>query len=328
MNQIDFSGKTKETGRPPLVIIAGPTATGKSDLAVELCRRMGGSVVSADSMQVYHDMPIGSARILPEEMKGIDHYLVDLIDPKDEWNVVRFQQEAKSAIRKIQEEGKLPFLTGGTGFYIQALLYDIDFTQMDSDPDYRGELEGLLKSKGASVLYEQLRAVDPAAAEAIGPYNGKRLIRALEFYRESGGQRISEHNQREKERQPAYNAVYFCLTMDRKKLYRRIDQRVDRMIEAGLVDEVQALKNRGLTEHDVSMQGLGYRQLFPYLSGECTLEEAAAQIKQQTRHFAKRQLTWFRREEKRMPIHWVHVDTYQDMIAIADDMERIIDLQL
>ncbi|MBP3218714.1 MAG: tRNA (adenosine(37)-N6)-dimethylallyltransferase MiaA [Lachnospiraceae bacterium] len=306
----------------PLIILAGPTATGKSSTSIALCRLLGGSVISADSMQVYHDMQIGSARITEEEMGGIPHYLVDLIDPAEEWNVVRFQQEAVKAIQEIRQSGRLPFVVGGTGFYIQALLYDIDFTETPQDETYRKQLEELAQQE-PETLRQMLQEADPEAAQEIGPYNLKRIIRALEYHHLSG-EKISEHNRREHEKESAYDAMYFVLTMDRALLYRRIDARVDQMIRDGLVEEVRALKERGLKADDPSMQGLGYRQLFPYLEGSCSLEEAVNRIKQETRHFAKRQLTWFRREEKRSTIHWIYVDQYESSEAMIQDLHRRI----
>ena len=306
----------------PLIILAGPTATGKSSTSIALCRMLGGSVISADSMQVYHDMQIGSARITEEEMGGIPHYLVDLIDPAEEWNVVRFKQEAVKAIQEIRQSGRLPFVVGGTGFYIQALLYDIDFTETPQDETYRKQLEELSQQE-PETLRQMLQEADPEAAQEIGPYNLKRIIRALEYHHLSG-EKISEHNRREHEKESAYDAMYFVLTMDRALLYRRIDARVDQMIRDGLVEEVRALKERGLKADDPSMQGLGYRQLFPYLEGRCSLEEAVNRIKQETRHFAKRQLTWFRREEKRSTIHWVYVDQYESSEAMIQDLYRRI----
>ena len=299
----------------PLVILAGPTASGKTALSVRLCGEFSGSVISADSMQVYHDMPIGSARIRKEEMGNIPHYLIDLISPKEVWNVVRFQEEARKAYTDIRTKERLPFLVGGTGFYIQSFLYDIDFTQMKDRGDYRADLEQLAAAGQGEKLYKMLCQQDPEAASSIHPNNLKRIIRALEFSHESG-LKISEHNDAQRQKPPAYDQLYFVLTMEREALYRRIDDRVDQMLRDGLVEEVRCLKQSGLTEQDVSMQGLGYRQLFPYLEGKITLEEAVAMIKVQTRHFAKRQLTWFRREEKRSSIVWVDRSCFNNEEAL------------
>lgn len=282
----------------PLVIIAGATATGKSAVAVELAKQTDGAVISADSMQVYRGMDIGSAKITAAEMQGIPHYLIDIVDPKEDWNVVRFQEEAKKAVREITAAGKLPILCGGTGFYIQALLYGIDFTEMEEDSSFRSELTAIAQTQGPEVLHSMLEACDPESAAAIHPNNVKRVIRALEFEKQSGGLTISEHNRRERQRTSAYHSCYFVLDMDRELLYPRIDMRVDRMFEEGLVQEAERLRAEGLTDRDVSMQGLGYKEILRALDGKCTMEEACRTIKQETRHFAKRQITWFKREKE------------------------------
>lgn len=307
--------------RPPLVIIAGPTATGKTSASVALAERLGGSIISADSMQVYRGMDIGSAKVTKEERRGIPHYLIDEVDPTQEWNVVRFQREAELAVEKIRSEGRLPFLVGGTGFYIQALLYGIDFTEMDSDRTLRESLEEEARRLGPEFLYKRLQETDPEAAGAIHPNNVKRIIRALEFAQKSGGDRISDHNARERQRTPAYDAVFFVFTMDRERLYARIDSRVDRMMEMGLVDEVKRLKALGLTAEDVSMQGIGYRQILRALDGEYPMEEAVRLIKRDSRHFAKRQLTWFRREKE---VTWIDLDLYENEEALLASLEAEI----
>ena len=301
-----------------MIIIAGPTASGKSAAAVSLAKRIGGSIISADSMQVYRGMDIGSAKVTAEEMQGIPHELIDILDPTEEWNVVRFQQEAKAAIRRIQESGRIPIVAGGTGFYIQALLYDIDFTATDEDEDFRKEMEELAEREGNEALYLRLKESDPAAAAAIHPNNVKRVIRALEFARQTGGS-IAHHNEEQKKRPPAYDAAYYVLSRDRAGLYERIDKRVDRMMEDGLLDEVIRLREKGLDLSYVSMQGLGYKQLLEYLGGKWSLEEAVSQIKLQTRHFAKRQITWFKRETGAI---WVDADAYDNSEDLAADLEQ------
>lgn len=278
-----------------MVILTGPTAVGKTALSIELAKRIHGAVISADSMQVYKHMDIGSAKIMPEEMQGIKHYLIDEFEPDEEFHVVRFVERAKQCLEEIYADGKIPIIAGGTGFYIQALLYDIDFTEQEGDPAYRASLEQLAVKKGADYLHGMLRTVDPASADAIHANNIKRVIRALEFYHLSGS-RISEHNEKERQKTSPYNFAYFVLTDDRAHLYERIDRRVDLMVEQGLVDEVRHLKDMGYHKEMVSMQGLGYKEILSYLDGEMTLEEAIYIIKRETRHFAKRQLTWFRRE--------------------------------
>lgn len=281
--------------KKPLIILTGPTAVGKTKASIGLAKAVDGEIISADSMQVYRHMDIGSAKIKPEEMEGIPHHLIDVLEPDEEFHVVKFQELAKKAMREIWERGHIPIVTGGTGFYIQALLYDIDFDENEKEDAYRKELEAYAREHGAESLHEKLALVDPASAETIHPNNVKRVIRALEFY-EQTGKRISEHNETQRQRESPYAFAYFVLTDDRAHLYERIDRRVDQMIEEGLVKEVQALKDKGYTKQLVSMQGLGYKEILDYLDGNYTLEEAIYTIKRDTRHFAKRQLTWFKRE--------------------------------
>ena len=281
--------------KQPLIILTGPTAVGKTKASIGLAKAIGGEIISADSMQVYKYMDIGSAKIRPEEMQHVPHYLVDELEPDDEFHVVRFQQMAKEAMKKIYAAGHIPIVVGGTGFYIQALLYDIDFTDNDNDTSLRAELETFAEEHGAEALHEKLREVDPKSADTIHANNIKRVIRALEFYQKTG-MKISEHNETERQKESPYQFVYFILNDDRKNLYRRIDLRVDQMIEEGLVAEVKAFKARGYDRSMVSMQGLGYKEILAYLNGEMSLETAVNILKRDTRHFAKRQLTWFRRE--------------------------------
>lgn len=290
----------------PLVILTGPTAVGKTELSVRLARQINGAVISADSMQVYRYMDIGSAKITQEEMQGVRHYLIDEFLPDEEFHVARFQQYAKKYMQEIYENGQIPLIVGGTGFYIQAVLYDIDFSDQNTDAAYRAELEKTAEQYGVQQLHDMLADVDPASAEAIHANNKKRVIRALEFYRMTG-KRISEHNETEHQKQTPYQAAYFVLNDRRERLYERIEKRVDQMFQDGLVQEVRRLKEMGYTKDLVSMQGLGYKELFPYFDRECTLAEAADKIKRDTRHFAKRQLTWFRREKD---VIWVNKDMF------------------
>ena len=308
--------------KKPLIVLTGPTAVGKTRLSISLAKAIGGEIISADSMQVYKYMDIGSAKIMPDEMQGVPHYLVDELLPGDEFSVVRFQQMAKAAMEKIYANGHIPLVVGGTGFYIQALLYDIDFTEQQCDETYRRQLEDLAREHGAEYLHGILREVDPASAEAIHANNIKRVIRALEFYHLSG-KKISEHNETERQKQSPYNFAYFVLTDERAKLYERIDRRVDAMIEAGLVEEVKKLKSMGCSREMVSMQGLGYKEILAYLDGGCTLEEAVYIIKRETRHFAKRQLTWFKRERD---VIWLDKQAFgYDDAAILTDMISILE---
>ncbi len=307
--------------KKPLVVLTGPTAVGKTDASIGLAKALGGEIISADSMQVYQYMDIGSAKVRPEEMEGIPHFLVDELKPWEEFHVVRFKQMAKAAMEGIYARGHIPIVVGGTGFYIQALLYDIDFSENDGDDSYRRELEQIAGRQGKTALHERLRAVDPASALQIHENNVKRVIRALEFYHQTG-QRISEHNERERQKESPYRFVYFVLNDDRKRLYERIDSRVDRMLEVGLVDEVAALRDMGCKRDMVSMQGLGYKEIFAYLDGELSLEEAIYRLKRDTRHFAKRQITWFKRERE---VIWINKDEYgYDEDRILCDMIRYV----
>lgn len=281
--------------KKPLIILTGPTAVGKTKASIGLAKALNGEIISADSMQVYKHMDIGSAKIRPEEMQGIKHYLIDELEPDEEFHVVRFQEMAKKALEEIYAKNKNPIVVGGTGFYIQALLYDIDFTENEEDTEYRKELEQLAAEKGADVLHEMLRKVDSASAEAIHANNVKRVIRALEFHKQTG-RKISEHNEQERAKSSPYDFCYFVLNDERERLYERINLRIDQMLDDGLVEEVMSLKDQGYTKEMVSMQGLGYKEILDYLNGNCTLEEAIYILKRDTRHFAKRQLTWFRRE--------------------------------
>lgn len=292
--------------KEPLIILTGPTAVGKTALSVSLAKAIGGEIISADSMQVYRHMDIGSAKVTKEEMHGVPHHLIDVLEPTEEFNVVLFQQMARQAVEEIRGRGHIPILVGGTGFYIQALLYDIDFTENDEDTALRRSLEELAKREGPEALYERLRAVDPESCESIHAHNIKRVIRAIEFY-EKTGKKISAHNREQRQNSPSYRSAYFVLTDDRDTVYRRIDARVDLMIELGLVEEVRALQAMGCHRGMVSMQGLGYKEILSYLEGEISLEEAVYLIKRDTRHFAKRQLTWFRREKE---VIWIEKNDF------------------
>jgi tRNA dimethylallyltransferase len=290
----------------PLIILTGPTAAGKTKLSIELAKRIDGEIISADSMQVYRHMDIGSAKIKPEEMMGIKHYLVDIQEPTEDFNIVLFQKYAKQAIEEIYAKGKIPIMVGGTGFYIQSVLYDIDFNENDEDSALRKELYDIAKEKGNHYLHEMLRGIDRKSAEAIHPNNVKRVVRAIEYYRQTGN-RISEHNETEHEKKSAYDSHYFVLTDEREKLYKNIDLRVDMMLEEGLIDEVKKLVEMGCKRESTAMQGLGYKEIIDYLEGDITLDEAVYEIKRDTRHFAKRQLTWFRRERD---VIWIEKDKF------------------
>lgn len=275
-----------------LVIISGPTAVGKSDISIKLAKRIGGEIISADSVAVYRGLDIGSAKLSADEMQGIKHYLIDCLEPTDDFDVSVFQKLANEAVDEIYSHGKIPIMVGGTAFYIQALIYGIDFTGEDHDDSYRKSLEEFSPEQ----LYAMLTDVDPDYAQSVHMNNKKRVIRALE-YNHFTGDLFSRYNKEQSEKTPLFDFNYFVLDDNRERLYERIDKRVDKMIQMGLVEEVRGLKAGGYTTDMVSMQGIGYKEIFSYLNGECSLSQAIEDIKLGTRHFAKRQLTWFRHEK-------------------------------
>ena len=306
--------------KKPLIVLTGPTAVGKTALSIQLARRIGGEIISADSMQVYRHMDIGTAKIRLEEMDGVPHHLIDILEPTEDFNVVRFQALARAAAEDIYSRGKIPIVAGGTGFYIQALLNDIDFTQIDENTQFREEMERLAAEQGAEVLHERLRAVDPESAEAIHANNVKRVIRALEYY-EQTGEKISAHNEAERAKTSPYHFFYYVLNTNRTVLYERIEKRIDEMMEEGLVEEVRQLQAMGCRRDSVAMQGLGYKEILAYLDGEYPLEEAVRILKRDTRHFAKRQLTWFRREKDTI---WMNKDEFDyNEDRILDEMLKV-----
>lgn len=312
----------KETIKRPLVILTGPTAVGKTALSIALAKAVGGEIISADSMQVYRRMDIGSAKITREEMAGVPHHLIDVLEPTEEFNVVVFQKLAKRAVEEIYGRGHIPIVVGGTGFYIQALLYDIDFTENDEDTALRQSLEEQARREGPEALYERLRAVDPESCESIHAHNIKRVIRAIEFY-EKTGKKISEHNREQRQNVSPYHFAYFVLTDSRDRIYQRINERVDLMMAQGLAEEVRALRESGCRRDMVSMQGLGYKEILSALEGEISMEEAVYLIKRDTRHFAKRQLTWFRREKE---VIWIDKTVFdqnsQNVLEFMQDFLR------
>ena len=286
----------------PLVVIGGATAVGKTAVSVELAKRTGGEIISADSMQVYKGMDIGTAKITKDEMDGVRHYMLDEVRPDEDFNVFEFKKKADEYIEKIYSNGHIPFLVGGTGFYIQAVLYDIDFTGEEADSSYRKYLESLDEAE----LYKMLKEKDPGSAALIHPNNKKRQIRALEFSHNTG-RAISEHNAQQRQNISPFNYVYFVLNRDRAEIYKRIEQRVDIMIKAGLADEVKGLLEKNIPENALSMQAIGYKEMISYLKGEAGIDETAELIKLNSRHFAKRQITWFKREKKAV---WINYEDY------------------
>lgn len=305
----------------PMVVLTGPTAVGKTALSIELAKKINGAIISADSMQVYKYMDIGSAKVMPEEMDGIKHYLIDELSPEDEFNVFVFKDMAKKALDEIYADGKIPIIAGGTGFYIQGLLYDIDFTEQEIDEDYRNGLYDFAKEHGNHALHEKLKDIDPASYESIHENNVKRVIRAIEYYH-TCHEPISAHNEKERNRTSPYNYAYFVLNDDRANLYSRIDKRVDIMVEKGLIDEVKRLKAMGYTQDMVSMKGIGYKEILAYLDGQYSLDEAIEKVKLESRRFAKRQLTWFRREKDTI---WIDKNEYSyDDNKILSKIQEIL----
>lgn len=302
--------------KKPLIVLTGPTAVGKTALSLSLAKEIGGEIVSADSVQVYRDMDIGSAKIRPEEMAGVRHHLIDVLSPEEKFDACRFKKMALLAMDGIYKRGHIPIVEGGTGFYIDALLFDAHFDDTSVDMAYREALEDL----DADTLHERLAEVDPESASVIHANNKKRVIRALE-YCHTAGEKFSTYNAREKERTSPYNFAYFVLTCDRAKLYERIDARVDEMMSEGLVEEVSGLLKRGLRAKEGSMNAIGYKEIADYVSGEESLEEAVRLLKRNTRHFAKRQLTWFRREEEAILID---KDEYENEEALLEAMLRVL----
>ena len=303
--------------KKPLIIITGPTAVGKTDLSISLAKKIGGEIISADSMQVYRGLDIGSAKITTEEMDGVFHHLIDILDFDEEFNVFLFKELAEKSIEDIYSRGNIPIICGGTGFYIQALLYDVSFSKEDNSK-IRAELEKRVDNEGAEVLYKELHEIDPKSAEIIHPNNVKRIIRALEYFK-LNGKLFSEHNETEKQKESPYNFMYFVIDDDRELLYQRINKRVDVMLSKGLVDEVKTLYEKGLRIGMTSAEGIGYKQLLPYLEGEISLDEATEKIKQDSRHYAKRQLTWFRREKE---------TTWVDRAEFDSDQEKMLEFMI
>lgn len=304
----------------PLIILTGPTAVGKTALSIGLAKAVDGEIISADSMQVYRKMNIGTAKIQQSEMQGVRHHLIDILDPGEDFNVVLFKKYALEAMKDIYSREKIPVVVGGTGFYIQALLYDINFEDNDNDMSYREELQTLAAEHGNSYIHDMLAGVDPESAEKIHENNVKRVIRALEFYKKTG-MKISEHNEAESQKESPYNFEYFVLNDDRQKLYDRIDRRIDIMLADGLLDEARSLVDEGYSRDLVSMQGLGYKEMIDYIQERYTLDEAVYTLKRDTRHFAKRQVTWFKREKQ---VTWVNKNEFDSEADILSFMiERL-----
>ena len=307
-----------------LIILAGPTASGKTSVSIDLAKRIGGEIISADSMQVYRGMDVGTAKIKADEMQGVKHYLINVLDPTEDFNIVKFQDMVKYSIEEIRQNGHIPILVGGTGFYIQSVIYDIDFDTQDDNGDIRKALEEEYDKMGADFMYEKLKKIDSVSAENIHKNNKKRIIRAIEYFLINNAL-ISVHNESQRMKDSPYDFRFFVLNPPRDILYDRINQRVDKMVDEGLVEEVKDLKNAGLSSANISMQGIGYKEILEYLDGEITLDEAIDNIKQNTRHMAKRQVTWFKREKDVIyinPFEFENNEKIVDYIVEKIDMER------
>ncbi|MDD6572511.1 MAG: tRNA (adenosine(37)-N6)-dimethylallyltransferase MiaA [Thermoflexaceae bacterium] len=307
--------------KQPLIIITGPTAVGKTENSIKIAKAVNGEIISADSMQVYRHMDIGTAKITQEEMDGVPHHLIDCLEPVEDFNIFRFKQMADAAIRDIAGRGRMPVIVGGTGFYIQAVLKGVEFADEEADGSIRKELQDMAALKGNEYVHEMLRKIDPESADAIHANNLKRVIRAIEYYRLTG-EKISVHNARESEKESLYDSLYFVINNDREILYQRIEERIDRMLSDGLVKEVEKLKEMGCTKDMVSMKGLGYKEILSYLNGEISYDEAVYILKRDTRHFAKRQITWFKREKD---VIWMNYpDYHQDKQEMLQAMLKKI----
>ncbi|AKM18613.1 tRNA dimethylallyltransferase [[Flavobacterium] thermophilum] len=301
-----------------VVVIVGPTAVGKTRLGIALAKKLGGEIISGDSMQIYKGMDIGTAKVKPDEMDGIPHHLLDIKEPCEPFSVVEFQRLCRALIADISARGRLPIIVGGTGLYIQAAIYDYQFSDAPSDEAYRRALRQLAAEQGGEALHRQLEAVDPESAARIHPRNVRRVIRALEVYH-STGKPFSEW-QRGQQKQLLYEAAIIGLTAERSVLYRRINERVDQMIAEGLVDEARALYDRGFRDCQ-AVQAIGYKELYDYFDGRVSLEEAVEQLKQNSRRYAKRQLTWFRNQ---MPVEWFDMTDAKMFAARVEEIFRYI----
>ncbi len=285
-----------ENVKPVVYVIGGPTATGKSKLAVELAKRVGGEVISADSMQIYKDMNIGTAKITEDEMQGIKHYMIDYVSPEERYSVSNFKKDAEKSIEEIIDKGKIPIIVGGTGLYIDSLIYGIEFQDEKIDIEYREKLNKIAEKDGLEKLYEKAKNIDPQAMKKISINDKKRIIRVLEIYHKTGKTKTQQEEESRK-KEVKYNYKVFAITMPREKLYERVEKRVDNMISQGLIEEVQGILKK-YKKFPTAMQGLGYKEVVEYLENELTKEEMIEKIKKETRHYAKRQLTWFKKNKE------------------------------
>ena len=301
--------------------VVGPTASGKTRLGVALAKRLGGEVISADSMQVYKGMTVGTAKPTKEEMEGIPHHLLDFLDPGEAFSVAAWCGLAREKIEEITKRGKLPILVGGTGLYVSSLLNHIQFAPLQSDPALRQELQERAEKEGGEGLLKELRGFDPQSAAALHPNNLGRIIRAIEVYRLTGVPMSRQQQEARSKPSPYYPAVVGLAFRDRALLYEQIDRRVDEMLENGLCAEAQEVYRRG---GKTALQAIGYKELFPYFQGECSLTQAVDKLKMETRRYAKRQMTWFKREPW---VHWLYLDEERNFQAIADEAAKWVEMQ-
>lgn len=305
-----------------LLVIIGPTAVGKTKLSIELAKRFNGEIISGDSMQIYRGMDIGTAKIRKEEMEGIPHHLIDIKEPNENFSVAEFQQLVRSTIQEIADRGHLPIIAGGTGLYIQSVIYDYQFSDVSGDEDFRRELEQKAKEIGPDALHQELIKVDPQSASDIHPNNVRRVIRALEIYHLAGKTRNEFDNTANKEE--IYQTAIVGLTMDRDKLYERINARVDLMMEDGLLEEVNRLYQQGLRDCQ-AIQAIGYKEIYQYLDGDLPLEEAVDKLKQNSRRYAKRQLTWFR---NKMEVKWFDITNVNNLSKKEEEISHYVEGKL
>lgn len=299
-----------ENQKKKVICIVGPTASGKTALSIALAKKLDGEIVSCDSMQIYRGMDIGTAKPTSEEMENIPHHMLSVVSPEENFSVARYVEEAGKCVDDILSRGKTPIIVGGTGLYVDSLIKGTEFAEYREDEEYRNELFRLADEKGKSYVHDMLKAVDPVRAEEIHENNVKRVIRALEVYKATG-KTISEHDAEDMKRPPRYDAIYIGLMYeDRERLYERINLRVDKMIKAGLCDEVGNLLESGVSSKATSMQAIGYKELVSYFEGNCSLSDAAEQIKQASRRYAKRQMTWFKRNRS---TNWIAVDKSENI---------------
>lgn len=305
--------------KPNLLVLVGPTAVGKTKLSIEIAKAFSCEIISGDSMQVYRGMDIGTAKIQSSEMEGIPHHLIDVLNPDEPFSVAQFQDSCRQLIPEIGKRGKLPFIVGGTGLYVESVCYEYQFTDTGADEGFRSQMQNIADEEGNEALHVRLAAVDPQSAERLHPNDVRRVIRALEIYHMSGTTLSSQLESQNK--QSPYNLCIIGLTMDRQMLYNRIEQRIDEMMDAGLVDEVRSLLGRGFTRNLISMQGLGYKEMLEHLEDGVPLEDAVTKLKRDTRRFAKRQLSWFRHMKD---ISWVDVTDHKNFSGNLEAVRAII----